>query len=37
MAEEYLLPRASQCDVQKIPLLLDEQAALNRVREGIKD
>ena len=37
MSYDDLLPGASQRDVQKISLLLDEQFTLDRVRETIKD
>ena len=37
MGYDHLFPGTSQRDVQKISLLLDEQVALNRVRETIED
>jgi len=37
MSNYHLFPGASQCDVQKISLLLDEQFTLDRVGEAIKN
>jgi hypothetical protein len=37
MSYDHLFPGTGQCDVQKIPLLLDEEFTLERVRETIKD